>query len=245
MTSLGASRYERQLLISGIGQDGQKSLHKSCVTVIGAGGLGYPILSYLAAAGVSVLRVVDADRIEVTNLNRQLFYADSDIGESKAPIAAMDLNRKFPNTTAVPIAEYVDSENVDSILEGSDIVIDAVDNLETRYVLNQWAVEHARPIVFGAIEGLRGMVYLYDGSNDSAPCYECIFHRKTQKNACPPPVLGATAGVIGSWQAAEAIMYICGMRHTESTLIEVDIRHSYVRRHHCKRRSSCPCDQER
>lgn len=237
--------FQRQLAMPDIGPRGQAALARATVGVVGAGGLGFPVLSYLAAAGVGSIKVVDSDTVNVTNLNRQLFYTSVDVGGYKSPIAAEQLSTRFPCTQVVASVSHMTAENVASLLEGCTIVVDAVDNLESRYVLSRWAVTAAVPVVFGAVEELRGVVYVYNPDSDTSPCYECVFPKRDKPRTAPIPILGATAGIIGSWQAAEAIMHLCGHRHSQTNLIQMDIKHSILTRRPCSRRADCFCQQGR
>ncbi len=237
--------FQRQIIMPDIGPQGQLALARATVGVVGAGGLDFPVLSYLAAAGVGNIKVIDSDSVNMTNLNRQLFYTSADVGAYKSPIAAEQLSSRFPSTQVVASVSRMTAKNVGSLLEGCTIVIDAVDNLESRYVLSRWAVTTATPVVFGAVEELRGAIYVYDPGLDSAPCYECVFPRRHKPQTNPIPILGATAGIVGSWQAAEAIMYLCNHRHSQTSLIHIDIKHATLTRRPCARRADCFCQQGR
>ena len=201
-------RYLKQIIIPEIGPDGQERLSGSSAIVIGAGGLGSPVLYYLAAAGVGRIHIVDPDHVAITNLNRQFLHFEQDIGRSKVQSAAEKLSR-FNSTTAFqPISVSVDDQNAESLIAGHDIVLSCVDNYETRILLNRACVRSGIPLVDGGVNSLSGYALtVLPGS----PCYECIFPCKPAIRS-ESGVLGASAGVVGSIMAAQAVKYLAGIR---------------------------------
>jgi len=206
ITNKEQERYGRQILIDTIGAAGQEKLKKARVLIAGAGGLGAPISIYLAAAGVGFLRIVDLDEVSLSNLNRQILYKTEDQGHKKAPAAASVLAKLNPHIRIEGIVERITADNVLQLAEGCILIIDAMDNFSTRYLLNQTALKMRIPYIYGGIHGLEGaLTTIIPGKT---ACLKCIF-----PSAPPPsvvPVLGATAGVIGTLQAMEAIKYITG-----------------------------------
>lgn len=196
-------KYDRQTGL--IGEDGQKKLSKSTVSVIGAGGLGSPVLTYLACSGVGNLRVIDKDIVDITNLNRQFLYTKQDIGKSKAKIACEKL--RAYEVSAKSFETEITKKNIHEILNGSDLVLDCVDNIATRLIVNEYCVTHNIPFVEAGIDGMYGFVTCV--SSDTA-CLNCMgFSDKIKKEKVP--VLGTTAGVIGTIQANEGIKILLGM----------------------------------
>lgn len=201
-------RYSRQILIRGFGEEGQQKLKNAHVLVAGLGGLGSPASTYLVAAGVGHLTILDAERVELSNLNRQILHWQLDVGRSKAGSAieklwAMNLKTKIESRL-----ETLTRGNVDKLLKGADIVVDGMDNYPTRYMLNETCVHNRIPFIHGAVEGLVGqLATILPGEG---PCLRCIIPKE------PPlkpafPVLGATPGLIGCLQAMEAIKLIVGI----------------------------------
>jgi len=200
-------RYNRQMMLPDFGVEGQEKLKKATALVVGAGGLGCPIATYLAAAGVGRIRIVDFDRVDVSNLNRQVLHWQENIGHLKAQSAGEKLSRLNPYVEIESITEALDEENLDSLLSGVDVIVDALDNFDTRQILNRGAVTHTIPFIYGGINGLVGMATtILPGST---PCLACIFPHKTPKEVFP--VLGTTPAVIGVIQATEAIKLIVGL----------------------------------
>lgn len=201
------SRYHSQLLIKGFGTDAQERLKKSRVVVFGAGGLGCVVSVYLAAAGVGNLRLVDHDTVEPGNLNRQVLYNSGDIGRKKAEIARHRLQTLNPDIRIEPVIEKVTNKNVVRFTEGSDIIVDALDNLTSRYILNQTAVKQGVPLVHGAVSGFEGRVMTVLPRKSA--CLMCLL--KGADIHVRTPVIGVTPAVIGAIQATEVIKYITGL----------------------------------
>ncbi|MCS7215638.1 MAG: HesA/MoeB/ThiF family protein [Thermodesulfovibrio sp.] len=200
-------RYHRQMLIDGWGEEGQKKLKNSTVFIAGAGGLGSPVSIYLAVAGIGKIIICDFDNVEMTNLNRQILHSNTRIGINKALSAKITLNGINPNVEVVPITEKINEANAFEIVGDAQIILDCMDNLETRYILNEVAIKKKIPLVFGAIYGIQGMLSFIQPPE--TPCLKCIFPEAPPKETFP--VVGATPGVIGAIQALEAIKYIVGI----------------------------------
>jgi adenylyltransferase/sulfurtransferase len=189
------------------GEAGQKKLKAARVFIAGAGGLGSPAAIYLAAAGVGEIRICDADTVELSNLNRQILHPNERIGQSKALSAEKTLTALNPTIKIVPFAEYLDESNIDRIAGQPDIVVDCLDNYETRYLLNRYCLAHHIPLVHGAIWGMSGQVSFLQPPD--TPCLRCLVPEP------PPgetfPVVGATSGIIGSIQALETLKFLTGI----------------------------------
>lgn len=207
LTENELSRYDRQIMIQGLGEEGQEKLKAAKVLIAGAGGLGSPISIYLAAAGVGHIRLVDHDRIELSNLNRQILHWDEDIGKLKVESAQEKLNKLNPNVCIEILNETIVENNVSRIVGDCDAIVDAMDNLPTRYVLNKIAIEKNIPFFHGAVRGLEGRAMtIIPGKS---PCLRCMYH-----GTIPPekfPVIGVTPAIIASIQVTEVVKYITGL----------------------------------
>ena len=201
-------RYSRQILIEGFGEKGQRKLKRAHVLVAGLGGLGSPAAVYLAAAGVGKLTILDAQRVELSNLNRQVLHWQSDIRRSKADSAVEKIRAFNPSIEVEARLERIMSENVDGLIEGADVVVDGMDNFPTRYLLNEACVRARTPFVHGAVEGLVGQLTTIVPAK--GPCLRCIVPKEPPRKPVFP-VLGATTGTIGCLQALEAIKLITGV----------------------------------
>lgn len=198
-------RYARQIPLPEIGEAGQEMLACATVTVIGCGGLGSPALTYLACAGVGTLRLIDSDTVSLSNLNRQFLHEEAWIGRSKADSAADRLRAMNSSITVQPISVRLTDENADTLLAGSDVVVDCVDNLETRRLVGRACLRRDIPLVEGGVTGFQGFVLCIDRRS---PCLECM--GQLPAPAETPAVLGVTAGVIGTLQASECIKLLLG-----------------------------------
>ena len=200
-------RYDRQMMIRGFGEEGQEKLKRSRVIVAGSGGLGSPVAIYLAAAGVGTIRIVDHDKVELSNLNRQVLHWDKDIDRKKVDSAAKKLSQLNQSVRIEPMAETINDDHVSSLVNGFDVIVDAMDNLPTRYLLNKAAIENNIPFVHGAVHGLEGRVTTIIPGKTA--CLKCIYR------GLPPtekfPVIGVTPAVIACIQATEVIKYIVGI----------------------------------
>lgn len=209
-----AERYSRHLLLPEVGVDGQARLAAARVVLIGAGGLGSPASLYLAAAGVGRLRLVDDDRVERSNLQRQVVHAEARVGLRKTESARIALSALNPRITIECIDERVLADNVERCLAGADVVIDGADNFPTRYLLDAACRRLAIPLVYGAVHRFTGQVSVFDARNAQSPCYRCLFPEPPSAaeapNCAEAGVLGVLPGVIGLLQATEAIKLILG-----------------------------------
>jgi adenylyltransferase/sulfurtransferase len=197
-------RYKRQMML--FGEDGQERLKKAHVFVAGAGGLGSPVSIYLAVAGVGTITIVDMDVVDQTNLNRQILHTDRDIGQKKTTSAKEKLQELNPDITVNAIDATIDASNVAKLIGSADGIVDAMDNYPTRYLLNDIAIAKEIPLFHGGINGFFGQATtIIPGIT---PCLKCIFKKGPPKEVFP--VVGVTAGIIGTIQANEVIRYLTG-----------------------------------
>ena len=189
-----------------LGEDGQEKLKGAAVLVAGAGGLGTSIALHCAFAGFGTIRIADCDRIERSNLNRQTLYRLADIGRMKADVAVERMQGVTPYLCTEAVHTVITAENVGGMTAGMDIIIDAMDNYETRYILADAAEERGIPFIHGAIDGFYGQVSTIVPGH--SPCMRCIIPHPPPKMKIP--ALSATTGIIGSIQVTEALKYITG-----------------------------------
>ncbi|MHB8470265.1 MAG: molybdopterin-synthase adenylyltransferase MoeB [Gaiellaceae bacterium] len=207
-------RYSRHLLIPEVGVEGQLKLLQSRVLLIGAGGLGSPASLYLAAAGVGRLGIVDDDRVDASNLQRQIAHSTETLGEWKAESAKRTIEALNPDVDVVTYRERLTSENVDRILgDGWDVIVDGADNFPTRYLVNDASVWHDIPVVHGSIYRFEGQVSVF--KPHEGPCYRCLFPQPPPPELAPScaegGVLGVLPGIVGSLQASEALKLCLGI----------------------------------
>ena len=200
-------RYDRQIMIREFGEEGQEKLKRAKIIVAGNGGLGSPVAIYLAAAGVGTIRIVDHDKVELSNLNRQVLHWDKDIGMKKVNSAAEKLSQLNQDVEIEPVDEIISEANVSSLVTGFDVIVDALDNLPTRYLLNEAAIENNIPFIHGAVHGLEGRVMTIIPGKST--CLKCIYRGLPSEEKVP--VIGVTPAVIACIQATEVIKYIIGI----------------------------------
>ena len=206
-------RYSRHILLDDIGIEGQARLLAAHALVIGAGGLGSPVALYLASAGVGTITIVDPDRVELTNLQRQIAHDVSRIGQHKVDSASHAMAALNPGVRVHPRVERAQGASLSQLVRAADVVIDCTDNFATRHAINAACVEHARPLVAGAAIGFDGQISVYDTRQPKMPCYACVFpaHDRFDEVQCATMgVFAPLVGVIGSLQAAEALKLLAG-----------------------------------
>jgi len=200
-------RYDRQIMIEEIGPEGQERLKKARVAIAGAGGLGSPAALYLTAAGIGALRLIDHDRVSLSNLNRQILHGEEDVGGKKVDSARTKLKSLNRMVEIETIDETITETNICQLMEGCDAIVDAMDNLPTRYTLNRCAIEKKIPFFHGAVRGFEGRAMTILPGKSA--CLRCLYRGPVAEEKFP--VIGVTPAVIGSIQATEVIKYLLGM----------------------------------
>jgi adenylyltransferase/sulfurtransferase len=207
------SRYDRHIILSEIGQTGQDKISNAKILVIGAGGLGCPVLQYLTAAGVGSIGIVDFDIVEESNLQRQILFGSSSLGQNKAVAAKKRLEDLNDCISIFAYAEKLTYQNAIHLFNQYDIIVDGSDNFETRYLVNDACIITNKPLVFGAIYKFEGQISVFNYQN--GPSYRCLFPNPPEKSAVPNcseiGVLGVLPGIIGSMQANEVLKIILGI----------------------------------
>lgn len=203
-------RYKRQMLLEGWGEETQAKLKSSAVFVAGAGGLGSPVTMYLAVAGVGRIRLCDFDSPEMSNLNRQILHEPSDIGKNKAVSGQETIARLNPDVEVTAITTRIESDNVDELVGDSRVIVDCMDNIPTRFVLNACAMRKRIPLVHGTVWGLEGRLAVFRPPDTA--CLQCLFPEAPPREIFP--VVGATPGVIGCLQVVETLKILTGQGTT-------------------------------
>jgi len=205
-------RYSRQMLMPEVGPEGQAKLKEARVLCVGAGGLGSPLLMYLAAAGVGTLGIVDFDKVDASNLHRQILFDTDDLGKTKLKAASERIEDINPEVEVELFDGALNFENAERICESFDVVADGTDNFAARYAINEACVRLDKPNVHGAVFRFDGQVSVFDAR--TGPCYRCIFPEPPPPGAAPScaeaGVLGVLPGVVGSLQAVEVLKLILG-----------------------------------
>lgn len=236
-------RYARHIMLREIGGAGQKKLKNARVLVIGAGGLGSPVLLYLAAAGVGTIGVVDDDVVDNSNLQRQVIHRDADIGMPKVFSAEAAMLAQNPKVVVRPYQRRLDADNAADLFSDYDLVLDGTDNFETRYLVNRTCVALGLPLISGALTQWEGQISTYDPAN-GAPCYQCIFPKAPAAGLAPScaeaGVVGPLPGVVGSMMALEVVKEITGAGDgMRGQMLIYDALYAETRKIKLKRRDDC------
>ncbi len=207
------NRYDRQLKLAGFGVVGQRKLQQAHVMVVGAGGLGAPAATYLAAAGVGELTLVDADEVALHNLHRQVLYQEADVQSAKVDAAKTHLTALNAASKINVLKEYLTKDNVSDLMAKADLIVDGTDNITTRYLINDWSLELGKPWIYAAVSGFNVQVSVFTG-NKSDACYRCMFGDLNMEgigNCNDVGILGPIPGVAAMIQVTEAIKVLCGL----------------------------------
>jgi molybdopterin/thiamine biosynthesis adenylyltransferase/rhodanese-related sulfurtransferase len=234
-------RYSRHLLIPEVGLQGQERLQAARVLCVGAGGLGSPVLQYLAAAGVGRIGVVDDDVVDETNLQRQVIFATSDVGRRKVEVAAERITALNPQVAVDSYPVRLSAANARELVRLYDVVIDATDTFASRYLINDACRLESKPDVYGSIFRFDGQVSVFA---PGGPCYRCLFPEAPPEGSVPTcaegGVLGVLAGIVGTWQAAEALKLVLGIgTPLIGRLLLVDALDAHVREFALERDPRC------
>jgi adenylyltransferase/sulfurtransferase len=210
-------RYSRHIIMDGVGPEGQKRLLDARVLVVGAGGLGSPVIQYLSAAGVGTLGIADDDVVERSNLQRQVVHGDDDVSRPKVESAREFVAAQNPDVTVETHETRVTADSIEGLLERYDLVVDASDNFATRYLVNDACTLAGVPFAHGAILRFEGQVTTFE-ANDGGPCYRCLFPQAPEPGTVPDcataGVLGVLPGTVGCIQATEAVKLVLGYGET-------------------------------
>lgn len=245
LSSTEKNRYQKHLLLPQIGLEGQLKLKKAKVLVVGAGGLGCPVLLYLSAAGVGKIGIMDGDSVDLTNLQRQVLYKVEDIGSPKASTAASRLEKMNNDIEYEVVKQNLRVENAETFIKNYDIVVDCTDNFTARYLINDYCVKLNKPFVYGAIHQFEGQVSVFnfqDSMGNLGPTYRCIFPDEPSEleipNCATIGVLGILPGMLGMYQANEVVKMITGIGKVLSgELLMMDLLENTTQKIKIKRRA--------
>jgi molybdopterin/thiamine biosynthesis adenylyltransferase len=206
-------RYSRQIMLPQMDVAGQQKLIDATVLIVGMGGLGCPAAMYLAAAGVGHLIIADDDLVELTNLQRQVAYSQSMIGEPKVVASQQTLLGLNPDLKITALQKRLEGSELSEAVGQADLIVDACDNFTTRFAINSACIEHGKPLVSGAAIRMEGQVTVFDSRNPTSPCYQCLYSQGDDEDAsCSENgVMAPLVGIIGSVQAMEAIKLLTGI----------------------------------
>jgi sulfur carrier protein ThiS adenylyltransferase len=243
LTSQEQLRYSRQIMLKHVGENGQLKLRNASVLIVGIGGLGNPVSMYLAAAGVGKIIIADGDKVDITNLQRQILFGEQDIKQNKADSAAEKLNKNNSDVNIEVIDEMIDEELGQFYIPLVDVVIDCSDNIATRYLVNKICVEHKKPLVLGASTGFDGQQLVIDPRKEDSACYQCFFPttEKAPENNCQTVgILGPVLAIIAGMQALQTIKLLTGIKVKHNQLNLYDGLHNQWQQFNVARQENCP-----
>ena len=236
-------RYSRHIVLDGFDTVGQERLLKSHVLIVGMGGLGSPVATYLASAGVGQMTICDFDEVELSNLQRQILHRDTRLGVNKALSAKIELETINPDCRIIPVIDRVDPAALDQLVASVDVVVDASDNFETRHAVNHACVKYSTPLVSGTAINYVGQVAVFDLRNENTPCYACFVPENTPggvDQCSTSGVLASLTGTIGTMQATEVInLLVAGSSRLNGRAVLYDARESELSSMPIKKRSEC------
>lgn len=236
-------RYSRQILLPQLGIEGQQKINAAHVLIIGLGGLGSPVAMYLCAAGVGQLTLVDFDRVDLSNLQRQILHRSENIGHPKVISAANNLAQLNDETRIHCINKKLDEAELGQRVSEADVVVDATDNFDIRFAINRACVAHRKPLVSGAAIRMEGQVSVFDLRDAQSPCYRCLYEEQGQvaETCSENGVLAPMVGIIGSIQALETLKLIAGIGETlTGRLLITDGLHQEWRSMKLRKDPVCP-----
>ncbi len=245
LTDAQLDRYARHIVLREVGGAGQRRLLGAHVVLVGAGGIGSPVIQYLAAAGIGRLTIVDDDRVALSNLQRQTLYASRDVGAHKVAMAANAIQRLNPDVAVTPIDRRIDAANARQLLAGADVAIDGSDSFATRLAVADAALALGIPLVSAAVGPFDGQLAVYRGWEPGLPCYRCLVGSdpgREDASCADQGVIGALTGIVGSWAALEAIRAIVPFGEDPAgRLLLIDALSMRTRTLAVPKDPACPC----
>jgi len=250
MDDLQLLRYSRHLLLNELGPDAQARFAAAHALVVGTGGLGNPAAQFLASAGIGTITLVDADTVDLTNLQRQILFAMDDVGTPKVRAAARRIAAINPEIRVVQVAKRVGDAELAELVADADVVLDCTDNFATRHAINRACVAAGKPLVSGAAIRFDGQLAVYDTRDATSPCYHCLFGEGDELEETRCATMGVFAplvGIVGATQAAEALKLVAGVgRSLAGRLLLIDALHMEWREVRVPRDPACPvCSSRR
>ena len=238
-------RYSRQIILKDVGPIGQKKIINSKVLVVGAGGLGCPVIDYLSRAGVGNIGIVDNDKVNISNIHRQSLYNSKDVGEFKVNSVKEKIKLINPQIKIKTFKERISKKNIEKIFKSYDFIVDGSDNFKTKFLLNKYCLNQKKILIVGAISKMDGHIFTFDFKNKNDPCLKCFYQTEPSDdilNCEYEGILGPVAGVVGNIQAIEVLKKILkiGDKSSKKILI-LDLSKLNFRRVEFKKKINCIC----
>ena len=238
-------RYSRQIVLKNVGLSGQIKISSSKVFIVGAGGLGSPVADLLCRAGVGEIGIIDHDKVSLSNLNRQTLFNSSDINKYKVQVLKQKLKRINPLVKINIFKKKIDKKNINYLISKYQIIVDASDNFETKFLLNKKSIEFKKKLVVGAISRFDGHMFVFDFKNNKSACLQCFYQEKPSDevlNCDQEGILGTSANVVGSLQANEILKIIIGTKNIlENSILILNTLNLKMRIVKFKKIKKCIC----
>ena len=240
-------RYSRQIVLKNIGIAGQKKISLSKVFIIGAGGLGCPVADLLCRAGIGEIGIADNDKVSLSNLNRQILFNTADVNKYKVDVLKKKLKAINPFVSIKTYRKRINKKNIDALISKYQIIIDASDNFDTKFLLNEKSIKFKKKLIIGAISTFDGHIFVFDFKNNNSACLKCFYQEKPSNeilNCDQEGILGTTASVVGSLQANEIIKTIIGTENVlRNSILILNLLNLKQRIVKFKKIKKCICDQ--
>ena len=238
-------RYSRQIILKDVGPIGQKKIINSKVLVVGAGGLGCPVIDYLSRAGVGNIGIVDSDKVNISNIHRQSLYTSKDVGKFKVNIAKKKVKLINPQIKIKTFKIRIDNKNIEKIFKNYDFIVDGSDNFKTKFLLNKYCLNHKKILIVGAISKMDGHIFTFDYKNKNNPCLKCFYQTEPSDeilNCEYEGILGPVAGIVGNIQAIEVLKKILKIGDkSDNKILILDLSKLDFRRVEFKKKTGCIC----
>ncbi len=238
-------RYSRQIILKDVGPSGQKKIINSKVLVVGAGGLGCPVIDYLSRAGVGNIGIIDHDKVDISNIHRQSLYDSKDIGKSKVIVLKKKIKLINPLVKVKIFKERIGKENIKKIFKNYDFIVDGSDNFKTKFLLNKYSLKYKKILIVGAISKMDGHIFTFDFKNTTDPCLKCFYQTEPSDdilNCEYEGILGPVAGIVGNIQATEVLKKILNLsKESNKKILILDLLNLNFRKVEFNKKNNCIC----
>ena len=240
-------RYSRQIVLKDVGPIGQKKIINSRVLIVGAGGLGCPVIDYLARAGVGNLGIIDHDKISISNIHRQSLYSSKDVGKSKVSVLKKKIKLINPLVKVKIFKKKIEKKNIKEIIKNYEFIVDGSDNFKTKFLLNQFALKLKKTFIVGAISRYDGHVFSFDFKRNNEACLKCFYQSEINEevlNCETDGILGPVAGIVGNMQANEVLKNILNLKNElKDKILIIDLLNLTFRQTKFSKKKNCICGE--
>ena len=238
-------RYSRQIILKDVGASGQKKIIKSKVLIVGAGGLGCPVIDYLSRAGVGNIGVIDDDKVNTSNIHRQSLYNSRDVGKFKVSVLKKKIKLINPQVKIKIFKQKIEKKNIEKIFRGYDFIVDGSDNFKTKFLLNKYSIKYKKILIVGAISKMDGHIFTFDFKNKKNPCLKCFYQSEPSDELLDcefEGILGPVAGIVGNIQAIEILKKILNLsKESNKKILILDLLNLNFRKAEFNKKKNCIC----